>query len=217
MKPLDRPRGLFRVGAMSTGRIEAFSDGVFAIVITLLVLEFRVPQVKGPEIGPELARGLLALVPKFLSYVLSFSIVCIWWVAHHHLFHLIRKSDRGLLWLNSLFLLWLAFIPFPTAMLGDYPGEPIAVMCYGVVMTLAGVAFSSMRYYAFYVGSLVDESIDRELLRRAMIKSALNPVLHFCAVLSSLVDVKIALALYVLLPLLFFIPSRLDRATYVRS
>jgi len=97
---------------MPTSRIEAFSDGVFAIIITLLVLEIHVPQVQDKDISAALEHSLLAMTPKFLSYVLSFVIVCIWWVAHHHLFHVLKRSDRGLLWLNSLFLLWLAFIPF---------------------------------------------------------------------------------------------------------
>jgi len=113
-----RSRGLFRVGEMSTGRIEAFSDGVFAIVITLLVLEIHVPQVSTPAISAVLTKALIAMWPKFLAYMLSFAIVCIWWVAHHHLFACIARSDRGLLWFNSLYLLWLAFIPFPTALMG---------------------------------------------------------------------------------------------------
>jgi uncharacterized membrane protein len=202
---------LFRVGEMSITRIEAFSDGVFAIIITLLVLEIHVPQLQGLDISDALLHSLLAMAPKFLSYILSFTIVCIWWVAHHHLFHLLKKSDRGLLWLNSLFLLWLAFVPFPTAMMGDYPHERIAVMCYGAVTTLAGLSFSCMRYYVFYVGKLVDETIDRKLLKRAMLKSAMNPILHAVAVLLALIDTRLAITLYVLLPLLFFIPSKLEK------
>jgi uncharacterized membrane protein len=96
------------------------------------------------------------------------------------------------LWLNSLFLLWLAFIPFPTALMGDFPGERIAVMGYGTVSTLAGVSFTLMRYYAFYLAKLVDESIDRRLLDSAMLKSALNPVLHSFAVLLAFVDTRLS-------------------------
>jgi uncharacterized membrane protein len=202
---------LFRVGEMPTSRIEAFSDGVFAIIITLLVLEIHVPQVQGKDISAALAHNLLAMAPKFLTYILSFVLVCIWWVAHHHLFHVLKRSDRGLLWLNSLFLLWLAFIPFPTALMGDYPGERIAVMGYGTVSTLAGVSFTAMRYYAFYSAKLVDERIDRRLLRSAMLKSVLNPVLHGIAVLLAFIDTRLSIALYIILPLLFFIPSKLDR------
>jgi uncharacterized membrane protein len=179
---------------MPTSRIEAFSDGVFAIIITLLVLEIHVPQVQDRDISAALEHSLLAMTPKFLSYILSFVIVCIWWVAHHHLFHILKRSDRGLLWLNSLFLLWLAFIPFPTA-LGDFPGARLAVMCYGTVTTLAGVSFCLMRYYAFYVGRLVDETIDGRLLKLATIRSAINPVLHTIAVLLAFVDTRLSIAL----------------------
>ncbi|MBV8279084.1 MAG: hypothetical protein JO170_28005 [Verrucomicrobia bacterium] len=119
------------------------------------------------------------------------------------------------MWLNSLSLLWLAFIPFQTAMMGDYPGERIAVMGYGAVSTLAGISFSLMRYYAFYLAKLVDESIDRRLLSSAMLKSSLNPVLHSIAVLLAFVDTRLSFALYIILPLMFFIPSKLER--YVHS
>jgi len=200
---------------MPTSRIEAFSDGVFAIIITLLVLEIHVPQLQGKDISAALAHSLLAMAPKFLTYTLSFILVSIWWVAHHHLFHVVKRCVRGLMWLNSLFLLWLAFIPFPTALMGDFPGERIAVMGYGTVMTLAAVSFTFMRYYAFYLAKLVDESIDPRLLKSAMLKSVLNPVLHSIAVLLAFVDTRISIALYLILPLMYFIPSKLDR--YVRS
>lgn len=199
---------------MPTSRIEAFSDGVFAIIVTLLVLEIHVPQVQGQDISAVLERSLLAMAPKFLSYILSFVIVCIWWVAHHHLFHILKRSDRGLLWLNSLFLLWLAFIPFPTALMGDFPGVRLAVMCYGAVTTLAGVSFCLMRYYVFYVGKLVDERIDRRLLKLAMMRSVMNPVLHCIAVLLAFVDTRLSIALYIILPLMFFLPSKLERYGY---
>src|SRR5881296_2621984 len=130
-----------RPGGMSTARLEAFSDGIFAIVVTLLVLEIHVPVVIGPDVSAALRGGLFRMAPLFLSYALSFGIICIWWVAHHHFFALLTRSSRSLLWLNSVFLFWLAFIPFPTALLGNYPTETIAVMCYGGAMTLAGVSF----------------------------------------------------------------------------
>lgn len=202
---------------MPTSRIEAFSDGVFAIIITLLVLEIQVPQVQGKDVSAALAHNLLAMAPKFLAYIISFVLVCVWWVAHHHLFHVLKRSDRGLLWLNSLFLLWLAFLPFPTALMGDYPGERIAVIGYGTVSTLAGISFTFMRYYAFYLARLVDESIDRRLLKSAMFKSTLNPVLHSIAVLLAFADTRLSIALYIILPLMFFIPSKLERYVHSRQ
>ena len=197
---------------MPTSRIESFSDNIFAFTLTLLVLEIQVPVVHGDNISAELLRRLIAMAPKFLVYILSFVLVCIWWVAHHHLFHIIKRSDRGLLWLNSLFLLWLTFIPFPTAFMGDYPHQRIAVMCYGVVTTLAGVCFCLMRYYVFYVAQLVDQNIGRNLLKKAMVRSIVNPLLHFVAVLLALIDTRLALALYACLPLVFFTPSKTGTA-----
>jgi len=98
---------------------------------------------------------------------------------------------------------------------GDFPGERIAVMGYGTVYTLAGVSFTLMRYYAFYLAKLVDESIDRHLLNSAMLKSTLNPVLHCIAVLLAFVDTRLSIALCIILPLMFFIPSKLEK--YVNS
>ena len=154
---------------MSTSRIEAFSDSIFAVILTLLVLEIRVPQVDGSDVSHELAHRVLSMTPKFLAYGLSFVIVCIWWVAHHQLFRVLARSDRGLLWINCLFLLWLSFIPFPTAMIGDFPREAFAVMSYGAVMTLAGLSFCLMRYYTFFGADLVDQRIEKPPLKLAML------------------------------------------------
>jgi uncharacterized membrane protein len=136
---------------------------------------------------------------------------------YHHLFDVLRKSDRGLLWFNSLFLFWLALLLFPTALLGDYPKERIAVICYGSVMLFAGLSFSWMRYYAFFIGQLTYADIDRDLLKRAMIKSVFNPTLHLLAVLLAFVSTKLAITLYFVIPMLFFVPSRLERHTVQRD
>jgi len=205
-----RPR-VFRVGDMSTSRIEAFSDSIFAVILTLLVLEIRVPQVDGSDVSHELAHRVLSMTPKFLAYGLSFVIVCIWWVAHHQLFRVLARSDRGLLWINCLFLLWLSFIPFPTAMIGDFPTEAFAVMSYGAVMTLAGLSFCLMRYYTFFAADLVDQRIEKSLLKLAMLRSVLNPMLHAIAVATASISTRAAIVLYAILPAIFFVPSRLER------
>lgn len=98
---------------LNTHRIEAFSDGVFAVAITLLVLNLQVPQLAASAVSRELVAKLIELWPKLLIYVLSFVIVGIYWVAHHNSFHYIERSDRTLLWLNLLLLLCIVFIPFP--------------------------------------------------------------------------------------------------------
>ena len=197
---------------MPTSRIESFSDNVFAFSVTLLVLAIQVPAVQGDNIGAALSAGLAAMAPKFLVYVFSFFLVCLWWMAHHHLFHIIKRSDRGLVWLNSLFLLWMTFLPFPTALMGSYPHERIAVIFYGIVSMLASISFCLMRYYAFYVAKLIDDTLDPKLLRAAMVRSFINPVIHIVAIALALVDTRITVGMYVLLMGLFFIPSRLEQA-----
>lgn len=207
-----RPIGRFvRFGDMPTSRLEAFTDGVFAIIGTLLIFSIQVPHISGdPSI--ELPRLLINMLPKFLSYALSFGVVSVWWVAHHHLMALVARTDRGLLWLNCFFLLWLAAIPFPTSLLGDYPNQRISVVCYGGVMAMAGLSFSLMRCYVFYIAGLSVDGLDPKLVRRAMMKSALNPGLHVVAVLVAWIDVRASLVFFAAIPLLFMIPTGLEQA-----
>lgn len=122
-----------------TTRIEAFSDGVLAIIITLLVLEIKVPELHNAHSIAEAFHALNALTPKFLSFVLSFVFVAVFWVNHHQFFHLVRHADRWLLWLNNLLLLTLSFVPFPTAFIGDYPRNPVALALFGVALMAAGI------------------------------------------------------------------------------
>jgi uncharacterized membrane protein len=129
-------------------RLETFSDGVFAIVITLLVLELRVPEVHGSN---ELVQALKDLLPKFISFIVSFVYITIYWINHHQLFHMIKNTNRGLFWLNSLFLMCLTFIPFPTALIGSYPMDPVAVIFYGLAMMATAVSFVLMKSYVFLV------------------------------------------------------------------
>jgi len=112
-----------RAGGISTSRLETFSDGVFAIVITLLVLEIHVPLIAHAHVDVELLPSLLAMWPKYLSFATSFVIVGIFWIAHHQLFNLIHRVDRGFLWVNLVFLMCVSFVPFPTAVLAQRLGE----------------------------------------------------------------------------------------------
>jgi uncharacterized membrane protein len=116
---------------ISRGRVEALSDGVFAIVVTLLVLEITVPHVAEHDSMAELARALGMLAPKFVSWVISFVTVCVIWLNHHRLFTLVSRIDNGLFWMNANLLLWTSFITFPIALMGDYPANRLAVSFYG--------------------------------------------------------------------------------------
>src|SRR5437867_6605973 len=131
----------FKHGELRLTRIEAFSDGVFAIIVTLLVLELKVPALKDPHSVRELTHALIDLLPKFLSWLISFIIVCKFWLNHHHVLALARHADYALVWLNSIFLMGQAFIPFPTALLGEYPGNPLAVSFFGCVFAVNTLLF----------------------------------------------------------------------------
>ena len=137
----------FAQGELRLNRIEAFSDGVFAIVVTLLVLELKVPTLGNPGSVSELGHHLLDLLPKLLSWLISFIIVCKFWLNHHHVLGLARHANYSMVWLNSIFLMFQSFIPFPTAMMGEYATNPLAVSMFGVVMAFNTLLFIALHAY----------------------------------------------------------------------
>ncbi len=183
-------------------RLEAFSDGVFAIVITLLVLELRVPEVHSAE---ELVQGLKELMPKFISFIVSFIYITIYWINHHQLFSMIKSTNRGLFWLNSLFLMCLTFIPFPTALIGSYPNESVAVIFYGLAMIATAISFVLMKSYAFF-GPLVDEKHARPKVRFLIA----GPLLYLIAVGLAQLNPMYAISIYLLIPIIYFFASGIE-------
>src|SRR5271155_1963281 len=123
---------------MGTNRLEAFSDGVIAVIITIMVLELKVPR-------DTTLASLRSLGPQFLSYVLSFLVVAIMWVNHHHLLRSARRADARLLWSNNILLFWMSLVPFVTAFMGNSPHDPRAVALYGIVLTLCSISFVLLR------------------------------------------------------------------------
>jgi uncharacterized membrane protein len=196
-------RKLMSAQNFGTTRLEAFSDGVFAIVITLLVLELRVPEVHSSH---ELVEGLLELWPKFLSFVVSFIYVTIYWINHHQLFHMIKKSNRGLFWLNSLFLMCLTFIPFPTALIGSYPNERTSVIFYGWAMMATAVSFVAMKIYVFFGERLVDMK-EAKPQRRYLVA---GPLFYLAAILLAYVNIRFSIAIYLLIPILYFFAAGIE-------
>ncbi|MEI6226645.1 MAG: TMEM175 family protein [Deltaproteobacteria bacterium] len=189
------------------GRLEALSDGVFAIVVTLLVLEIRVPHVEDHSSVAALARSLLALAPKFLSWVISFVTVCVIWMNHHRLFRLMGRVDPGLFWWNANLLLWTSFIPFPTALMGDYPGNRLAVSFYGVVMLLMALAFVLMRRRMLVVPGLLGEQVDRgAFLRGTRSALVMGPLAYLAGAVLAWVSAPAAFACYAAIALYFVFP-----------
>ncbi len=196
---------------MSKSRIESFSDGVFSIVLTLLVFNFQVPKVSGGDMDVELYARLAAMSPYFITYMFSFILISMFWVAHHALFHGIKHSTHTLLWLNNLFLLFLAFIPFPTQVLGAYPDTEVAAIFFGVTMVLASLSFSGMRYYAYYRGGLAMEFVTAMFMRKSLQRGVFGAVLYRVAIGISAYSRDVTLSMYALIPFLFFVPLHLRR------
>jgi uncharacterized membrane protein len=189
-----------------TGRIEAFSDGVFAIAITLLVLDIKVPKLTPDQ---HLAQALLAQWPAYLSYITSFLVTGIIWANHHNMFKHILRADHTLIVLNMLFLMIMALIPFPTALLSAYMQDVnenhVAAIVYGGTFALGSLFFFLIRWYA---GSnhLIGQDIETHMWRRTMLRSLVAPAFYLLAIVVSLWNVGVCLVLYALIAVFYVIP-----------
>lgn len=190
--------------------MEAFSDGVFAIVVTLLVLELRVPVLPENFSTQDVLKELLRLFPMFFSFAMSFVIVAIFWVNHHQFFHSLEKTDRAMLWYNNLLLFWLSFVPFPTAFIGEHPVSMIPVMLYGAVLFFAGVSFNLMLRHAVKA-KLFLKSVSDEVLNQSVKRGVIGPVVYFVSIISAFISVYVSLSIFLLVPVIYFIPQKIVR------
>ena len=146
---------------MEKSRLEAFSDGVFAIVITLLILDIRFPEVEYNRFG----ETLISVVPRILAYVMSFVIIGLYWVIHHNSMHAIKRTDRGFLWLNILLLLCVSFIPFPTSLVGRYPFQAGPIIFYGLILIACNAVGYVMLVYVYYHPHLAVAEFSKQYMR----------------------------------------------------
>jgi len=183
---------------MGKGRLEAFSDGVLAIVITIMVLEMKVPH------GDSLA-ALAPLVPVFLSYVLSFVYIGIYWSNHHHMLHAVSRVSGRILWANLHLLFWLSLLPFATGWAGENHFSAVPSMLYGAVLLMAAIAYRLLQ------NAIIASQGAESLLRRAVgrdLKGRGSIVLYAVAIAGAAVHAWIALAVYVLVAGIWLVPDR---------
>lgn len=195
----------------STTRIEAFSDGVMAIIITILVLELHVPQLAEQFTQQELMHALKELAPKLIAYAFSFLVIAIFWVNHHNFFHHLTHADAGLLWHNNHLLFWLSLIPLPTAFIGEHPFSHAANMGYAFVMLCAALSFTMMSRHAMYKGGLMTEAVDNQQKRALIRRSLVGPALYGCGLLAAIVYAPAAWLFFIAVPLYFFRPKHIQQ------
>ncbi len=182
---------------MNKTRVEAFSDGVIAVIITIMVLEMKVPH------GEDFA-SLKPVIPVFLSYVLSFIYAGIYWSNHHHLFHAVHHVNGRILWANLHLLFWLSLIPFTTGWMGENHYQPIPVALYGVVLLCTGLSF------VLLTRSLIANHGPHSDLARSIrgdAKGKASVALYAAAIPLAFVDVWIASAIYVFVALMWIVPD----------
>ncbi len=183
---------------MTKGRLEAFSDGVIAIIITIMVLEMKVPH------GDRL-EDLRPLLPVFLSYVLSFLYVGIYWNNHHHMLHTCTGVTGPMLWANLHLLFWLSLFPFTTGWMGENHFTSVPTALYGVVLLLAAIAYLALQQTI--VRSQGQDSILKKAIGRDW-KGRLSPVLYIVAIIAALNSPSIGQAILVIAALIWLIPDR---------
>ncbi len=197
-------KDVFRYGVFTKNRVEAFSDGTFAIIVTLLVLELKVPHIQHAESPLVLMEALAGLFPKFLSWVISFLTICVVWINHHRILDNFKRFNIAIFWLNVQVLLWVCFIPFPTALVGDYPRNSLAVAIYGVVMALTGASLIAIRYYGFNNPEILEEGISQKAYKKAIIFAFIfGPVLYLTGAALAWVSPILSFSVYLLITIYF--------------
>jgi uncharacterized membrane protein len=166
---------------MPKSRLEAFSDCIIAFAVTLLIYDFHLQNLDADMDNARMLRALLALAPHFSVYVISFLVCTVWWMGHHMFIHDLAQVDSRLLFLNCLFLMWIAILPFPTALLEHHPSQPVVIVLYGIVCTMACVFFTVMRWYASFRGRLMRNDISEQVLRRDLRISSCFPFFYVAA------------------------------------
>lgn len=201
---------------ISTNRVEAFSDCVISIVMTIMIFDIKISDSLKHMSDKKELRELLVLVPQLVAYLFSFTILGIMWLNHHHLFHMIQRVDEKFLWLNLHLLFWLSLIPFPTDLLGEAPMLTYSAAIYGIVLFMASFAFMLLRRYAIrhgfmYIGQEKELNATlRKVNRRAIIKNYIGMAAYLLSIPASFVSVYAAYACFTVAPILFFIPDGID-------
>lgn len=202
---------------LSKNRIETLTDAVFAVVMTLLVLDISVPQISshyaatgGAVIGAELLKRLLDLWPKILSFGISFILLAIYWMAHHRQFHYIKHSDRTLVWINIIFLMATCLLPFSTSLFGEYREQQISIIVYGGNSIIIALILCIQWWYATSRHSrLVDENLDPVIKTTSPRRLVFGMIVYLIAIGISFLYIHLSVFLFALILIPAFMPNKM--------
>ncbi len=203
------------IGIIPTSRLEAFSDGVLAILITIMVFDIKIPDFEDSMTQYEALQTISKLVPHLLAYASSFIVIGILWMNHHHLFHLVQRIDQKLIWLNMNLLFWISLILFPTSLLGNNYELPLASALYGSVLTVTMLSFTWMRHYVVKSGALqqstyaMTEEVKR-VNRRTYLKTVISTIIYALSIPLAFVTVWASFVCFVLPLAAIFFPDSVD-------
>ena len=196
---------------ISTTRLENFSDGVFAIVLTLLAFQFKVPKFSNDVDLIQNFYELVRIAPYLLGFIFSFFFIAVFWVNHHHLYHVIKETNGTLLWYNIYFLFWITMLPFAIAMVGDHPLVPLAAVSLGFVLFMASVAAYLLFRYSYVKSKLVDETLSNDSIKSGLSKNMLAIIITLFGILIAFKWVYISYCIYFAVLIIYVNPLKMEK------
>jgi uncharacterized membrane protein len=184
-------------------RLVGYSDGVFAIAMTLLVLTLEAPHIEGGDVDAQLNAYLRDQLPNFVGFALSFIVVARYWVAHHRLFQVVRRSDPTLITINLVLLFFVVLVPYPTELFGDYPNSVTALVLYSAALAATGLSMAGLTWYAAKDHRLIDPAVSESYITHALLRGLSIPVIFALSIPVAFVSVFLAKYVWLLI-----IPAR---------
>jgi len=188
---------------MTKNRLEAFSDGVFSIVITLLILDVKIPD-RDHITNGQLIESLQAVLPNAITFIFTFLIVGVFWVAHHRIFGIVRAVDSKLLWLNILYLMFIVLIPFPASILARHPLLQVSILIYSATLLLVGFFHFIFIRYLYKHPELCEDGLSEHVFKQAIKVTAIGPCCYLLTILISFFNVYVSFG-FILVPFVYFV------------
>ena len=196
---------------ISTTRLENFSDGVFAIILTLLAFQFKVPNFNADASIAQNFDEFLKISPYFIGFIFSFFFISVFWVNHHSLYHAIKEANSTLLWYNMHSLFWITMIPFAIAMVGGHPKVSLAAIFLGIVLFMASISAFLLFRYSYIKSKLVDETLSYHFIKMGIRKNIVAIIITLLGILTAFKWIYLSYCIYFIVLVIFAIPQKMEK------